>query len=138
MMRFSIAINPAKEDSLAPAAVGARGYRVRVPAVDLGEYGFHLRIAQFVFRIPPIQSSERLIEWVVRCVRLRNQTQGQLMHKPCIGSTIAWRVNSLFPPLQESLSVSECAFLFRVTGRREEKHFSLDLLWFQLTALNLR
>src|SRR5436309_14359741 len=96
MMRFSIAINPAKEDSLAPAAVGARGYRVRVPAVDLGEYGFHLRIAEFVFRIPPIQGSEGLIELVVRCVRLRNHTQGQLLHKPCMRSTIAWRVDSLF------------------------------------------
>ena len=39
--------------------------QVRVPAVDLSEHGFHLRIAEFIFRIPPIERPQRLIERVV-------------------------------------------------------------------------
>ena len=60
------------------------------------------------------------------------------MHEPRIGPTIAWRIHCLFAPLQQALGVCECAFLFGVTGRREEENFSLDLFGLQLTALNLR
>ncbi len=59
------------------------------------------------------------------------------MHEPRIGPTIARRINCLFAPLQESLRIRECAFLFGVTGCREEENFSLDLFGLQLTALNL-
>src|SRR5438094_5654269 len=54
MMRFSIAI-VAENSSVTPAGVDAPGYRLRAPAIDFREHGFHLRIAQVIFWIPPIQ-----------------------------------------------------------------------------------
>src|SRR5438477_9882171 len=54
MMRPSTAI-VAENSPVTPAGVNAPGYRLSVPAVDFGEHGFHLRIAQVIFRIPPIQ-----------------------------------------------------------------------------------
>ena len=131
MVRFTVAIQTENN------AVSMR-LRVGVPAVDLREYSFHLRLAQFVFRVPPIERAQRLVERIVRCFRLRDQTQRELMHEPCVGPTIARRLDCLFAPLQEPLRVCECAFLFGVTGRREEENFSLDLFGLQLTALNLR
>src|SRR5258707_961291 len=130
VMRPSIAIET-KNDTISVRL------RIGVPAVDLREHSFHLRLAQFVFRVPPIERAQRLVERIVRCFRLRDQTQRELMHEPRIGPTIARRLNCLLAPLQKSLRVSECAFLFGVTGRREEENFSLDLCGLQLTAFNL-
>ena len=59
------------------------------------------------------------------------------MHNPRIGSTIPRRIDCLLAPLQEALSVRECAFFFGVTGRWEEENFCVDVLGFQLTAFNL-
>ena len=64
VMRIAIAIYT-ENDALAPTALSARGYRLRVPAVDLGEHSFHLRLAQFVLRIPPIERAQRFIERIV-------------------------------------------------------------------------
>src|SRR6266404_50650 len=38
------------------------GLRFGVPTVDLRQDRFHFRIAQFVFRIPPVQSAQRFVE----------------------------------------------------------------------------
>ncbi len=65
-MRVAVAID-AKHDTV--------GIRLRrcVPTVDLGEHGFHFRIAQFVFRIPPIERTQRFIERIGRLFCLDNQ-----------------------------------------------------------------
>ena len=146
MMRFSIAIE-AENDAIlqcgrglsAPVVATLRSlpHFQSVPAVDLYEYGFHLRIAQLVFRIPPIESAQRLVDRIIRCFCLRDQTQRQLMNEPRIGATVPGRINSLFPPLQKSLRVGECAFLFSMAGRGEKENFSLDVLGFQFAALDL-
>ena len=36
--------------------------RIRVPAVDLSEHSFHLRIAEFILGIPPIERAQRFVE----------------------------------------------------------------------------
>jgi len=38
------------------------GLRFGVPTVDLRQDRFHFRIAQFVFRIPPVQRAQRFVE----------------------------------------------------------------------------
>ena len=63
-MRFTVAI-VAENNPVIPAGVDAPGYRLRVPAIDLREHGFHLRIAQLILRIPPIERAQWLIERVV-------------------------------------------------------------------------
>src|SRR5439155_1836838 len=140
MMRFSIAIE-AENDAIlqcgrgliAPIVATLRSlpHFQSVPAVDLHEYGFHLRIAQLVLRIPPIESAQRLVDRIIRCFCLRDQTQRQLMNEPRIGSTIARRIDGLFAPLQESLRVGERAFFFGMAGSWERENFSLDVLGLQ-------
>ena len=80
------------------------------PAVDLRKHGFHLRLAQFVFRVPRIESAQRLVERIVRCFGLCDQTQRELMHEPRIGPTITRRIHSLFAPLQQALGVNAPSF----------------------------
>ena len=63
-MRIAFAINAAEENAIAAAADNARGSTSGLPAVDLGENGFHFQIAELIFRIPPIKGSQRLIERV--------------------------------------------------------------------------
>ena len=46
-------------------ALGVFFFLQGVPAVDLGEHGLHLRIAQVIFRVPPIQRAQRLVERIV-------------------------------------------------------------------------
>src|SRR5262249_14247336 len=130
MMRIAVAIETENN------AISIR-LRSGVPAVDLGEDGFHFWIAQLFFWVPPIERAPWLVEWIVRCIRLRNQTQRELMHKPRIGPTIARRIDCFFAPLQESLRVRECALLFGVTCRGEKENLSFDFLGLQLAALDL-
>src|SRR5438876_9286240 len=59
------------------------------------------------------------------------------MNEPRVGATIPGRIDSFFAPLQKSLRVSECPFLFSVTGSREKENFGIDVLGLQLPALNL-
>src|SRR6202030_4156277 len=133
MMRFAIAIN-AENNSVGPAGVGDSGYRFSLPAIDLCEHGFHDWIAQLVLRIPPVERAQRFVDRIIRCFCLCDQTQRELMNEPRIGATIPGRINSLFAPLQKSLRIGECAFLFSVTGGREKENFSLDVLGLQFAA----
>ena len=59
------------------------------------------------------------------------------MHEPTFGARVAGRIDRFLSPLQKSLRVSERAFLFRVTGRREEKNFRLDFFRLQFATLDL-
>src|SRR5438270_2953499 len=133
VMRIAIAIET-ENNAVVPtgvtdpsynSAVSDRGYRVGVPAINLGQYGFHSWIAQLVFRVPPVQRAQRFVERIVGLFRFRNETQSELMHEPGIGSSIARRIDRFLAPLQKSLRVGECAFFFRVTGRRKKKNFRL-------------
>ena len=133
MMRLAVAIL-SKDD---PAAGSGRRYNFCLPAVDLRQHGFHFRIAEFVFRIPPVKNAERFVHRVARCFHLCDQTQRELMNEPRVGATIPGRINGFLAPLQKSLRVGECTFLFGVTGGREKENFCLDVLGLQLAALNL-
>ena len=86
MMRIAVAIQP-EHDTLFSwrLGVGRSAFALRlrggatadrrglgvfffpecVPAVDLGEHGFHLRIAQVIFGVPPIQRAQWLVERIV-------------------------------------------------------------------------
>src|SRR3954447_14735456 len=59
------------------------------------------------------------------------------MDAPRIRPTIPGWIDSFFPPLQKSLRISKCSFLFSVTGSREKENFSIDVFGVQLTALDL-
>ena len=145
-MQFAIAID-AKHDAILQCGRGLSApislflvtlpHFQSLPAVDLREHGFHFRIAQFVFRIPPVERAQRLVDRIIRCFCLRDQTQRQLMNEPRIGATVPGRINGFFAPLQKSLRVGECAFLFSMAGRGEKENFSLDVLGFQFAALDL-
>ena len=109
----------------------------RVPSVDLRQHGFHFWIAQFVFRVPPVKRAQRFIERIVRLLRLRNETQSELMHEPRVGSSIAGRINRFLAPLQKPLRVCERACLFRVPSRWKKENFRVDFFRLQFVALNL-
>ena len=128
-MRFALAII-AEND---PVGVG---FRIRVPAVDLRQHGFHFRIAKLVLRIPPVECAKRGIDWVIGFFGFRDQTQRELVNEPGIRAGIAWWVHGFFAPLQKALSICECTILFGVTGCGEKEHFSLDVLGLRLTALH--
>ena len=64
-MRIAFTIDTAKENAFARAGVSARGYRFGFPAVDLRQHRFHFRLAELIFRIPPIERAQRLIERIV-------------------------------------------------------------------------
>jgi hypothetical protein len=97
-MRITFAIAP-ENDSVGAAGVNAAGYRVRVPAVDLGEHCLHFWLALRVLRIPPIERAQWFVDRVVRPFRFGDQTQCQLMNEPGVGSTIARRIDRFFAPL---------------------------------------
>ena len=63
-MRIGISIET-KHNPILVTGFGNFNTRIRVPAVDLSEHSFHLRIAEFILGIPPIESAQRLIERVV-------------------------------------------------------------------------
>src|SRR6266404_5458406 len=137
MMRFAIAIDATKQHAITIAAVSDAGYRFSLPTVNLGEHGFHVRIAQFIFRIPPVERAQRLVDWLISLFYFRFQAQRQLMNEPCVGATIPGRIDGFFTPLQQALCVGECAFLFSVTGGGEKENFRLDVLGLQHAALDL-
>src|SRR5713101_1261257 len=116
-MGIAFAIDATEYDS-----VGAR-LRSGEPTVDLREYGFHVRLAVLVFRIPPIERAQRLIERIVRFLRFRNDTQRELMHEPTFRARITGRIHRFLTPLQHALRLGERAFLLRVTGGRKKEDF---------------
>ena len=131
-MRIAFAIDAAEDDSIRP------WLWIGVPTVDFREHGFHVRFTVLIFRVPPIERAQRFIERIARLLRLRDQTQSELMHEPPIRARIVWWIHRFFTPLQKPLGVCECTFLLGVTSRREEEHFSLDLLRLQLATLHFR
>src|SRR5438445_8718528 len=90
-----------------------------------------------MFQIPQIDNAQRIYPVIKRFFDLRDQTQRELMNEPRVGATIPRRIDSFFAPLQKPLRVSECSFLFSVTGSREKENFGIDVLSLQLTALDL-
>src|SRR5206468_10954661 len=104
VMRIAFAIDT-EHDSVTPAGVTASGYsgvRIRVPAVDFCQHGFHFWIAQLVFEVPPVKRAQRLIKRIVRLFRFGDQAQSKLMYKPRLRSRIARRVNRFLAPLQKT------------------------------------
>jgi hypothetical protein len=65
VVRIAVAVNAAEENAVAPAAVGARGYRFGLPAVDLRQHRFHFWLAKLVFRIPPVERAKRLVDRII-------------------------------------------------------------------------
>src|SRR6266446_3862669 len=118
------------------SAAGGRGYSISVPPVDLGQHRFRFCRPLFVFWIPPIEGTQRLIDRIGRFLRFRDQTHRQLMHKPVVRSTISGRIDRFLPPLQEPLCIRKRAVVFGVTSRWEKEDFSFDLLCFQFSTLD--
>ena len=114
------------------------GGRIGVPPVDLGQDRFRVRHTGLIFWIPPIESTQRLIDGIGRFLCFGDQTDCQLMHEPLVRSTISRRFNRFLTPLQKALCVRECAVVLGVTGRGEKEDFRFDLLRFQFAAFNLR
>ena len=112
--------------------------KIGVPTIDLRQHGFHLRIAQLVFRIPPIERAQRFIERIVRLFRFGDQAQRELMHEPRFGSRVARRIDRFLAPLQHALRLRERAFLFRVTGRGKKKNFRFDFFAFSIRRARSR
>src|SRR5207244_12565380 len=55
------------------------GLSIRVPAVDLCQYGFHFWITQLVVRVPPVERAQRFVYGVGGLLYFGDQTQGELM-----------------------------------------------------------
>src|SRR5207237_3651737 len=125
MMRITFAI-ATKDNTVRFSAVSDRGYRIRVPAVDLCQYGFHFWIAQLVFGVPPIKRAQRFIERIVGLFRFGDQAQSKLMYKPRFGSSIGRRVSRFLAPLQKTLGVSERTFLLRITSDWKKENLRLN------------
>src|SRR5207247_5461950 len=106
------------------------------PAVDLSEHCFHFWLAQFVFRIPPIERAQRFVYRISCTSGFGDQSQSQLMNEPCVGPRIARGFDRFLAPLQKTLRVCERAFFFRMSGRGKEKDFGLNLVGFQFAALD--
>src|SRR5712692_6486579 len=101
VMRPTLAIDAAEEH-----AIGTR-LRFGLPAVYLSEHGFHFRLAMFVLRIPPIERAQRFVDWIVRLLRFRNQSQREVVHEPAFGSAITRRIDRFLTPLQKPLCIRE-------------------------------
>ena len=64
MMRIAISVETEYNPMLL-TRVGNFNSRIRVPAVDFSEHSFHLRIAEFILRIPPIERAQRFVQGIV-------------------------------------------------------------------------
>ena len=65
VMRIAVAIDDRRQCHRFSPESAFGDSQDRVPAVDLGEHRFHLRIAEFIFRIPPIERAQRFVERIV-------------------------------------------------------------------------
>ena len=113
------------------------GHRFGLPAVNFGEHRFHVRLAVLIFRVPPIERAQRVVERIARLLRLGDQTQSQLMDEPSFGARVTRGIDCFLTPLQHALCLREGAFLFRVAGGREKENFRLDFFRFQFAAFDL-
>src|SRR5262245_20988814 len=135
-MRIAFAVDTAKQDTLCTVGVGDPGYRFGLPAVDLGENGFHSRITELIIRIPPIQRAQWFIQRVARLFCFGDKAQCELVYEPGVRTRVVRRIYRFFTPLQKTLRVCECTFLLGVTSRGEEENFSLNVLWLQLATID--
>ena len=74
-MRIAIAIET-EDDSVSTRL------RISVPTVNLRQHGFHVGLTVIIFRIPPVERAQRLIERIGRLLSFCNYTQSELMHEP--------------------------------------------------------
>src|SRR5436190_4402634 len=138
VMSMALSINATKENSVDGTDISAPGYRWRLPSIDLSKDCLHFRLAECVLRIPPVERAQRFVDRIIGSPGFSNQPQGQLMNEPCVGPRITRWIDCFLPPLQKTLRVRERPFFFRMTSRRKEENFRLNLFRFQFTALNLR
>ncbi len=127
--------------SVAVAAVDdavIRFWKRGLPAVDFRQNRFHVRIARFVFGIPPVQRPQRLIHGIGGRIGPGFQTFGELMNKPGVTARVSGRLNRFFAPLQQALRVRKRALFLRVSGGRKEKDLCRDILRGQFAALDFR
>ena len=36
-----------------------------LPAVDFCEHGFHVRLAEIILRVPPVERAQRFVDWII-------------------------------------------------------------------------
>src|SRR6266480_3513519 len=137
MMRLPFSIDT-EDNPVSAAGVTAPGYRFRLPTIDLSEHCFHFWLAEFVLRVPPVECAQWFVYRIIGGSGFGDQPQSQLMNEPRVGPRIARGLDRFLAPLQETLSVCERAFFFRMSGCRKEKDFGFNLVRFQFAALDLR